>query len=260
MDERTLLAVKRLTENERECLRRHLCHQTAKEMAVELGVSPHAVEKRLKMARTKLGVSSSLEAARLLAAAEEYGRLVPQLPDLPASLDDQPGEAVVAPLNGHRWLFVLIVGASAMMLLALALFMSNQPLQSSPAPAPSTLPSAEPVETVVFRPASADEIHAFVVDAFNTMDKDHSGFLERAEAPQQGVSVGSTSPVKPAGDKVTLVTGTMGQAMYISIADTDGDGRISEAEFVAWDTPIFANRGVPANWRGMKAAAEASRR
>ena len=54
-------------------------------MALELGVSPHAVEKRLKMARTKLGLSSSLEAARLLAATEEYHRTGPQAADLPSA-------------------------------------------------------------------------------------------------------------------------------------------------------------------------------
>ncbi len=47
--------IARLTENEKICLRRRLLPQTAKEMAADLGISPHAVEKRLKMARAKLG-------------------------------------------------------------------------------------------------------------------------------------------------------------------------------------------------------------
>ncbi|RZL28172.1 MAG: hypothetical protein EOP64_05315 [Sphingomonas sp.] len=59
-------------------MKRCLDHQTAKEMALDLGVSPHAVEKRLKMARAKLGLSSSLDAAKLVAAADESNRLVPQ--------------------------------------------------------------------------------------------------------------------------------------------------------------------------------------
>src|SRR6478752_10562687 len=82
IDVRMHAALARLTANEKECLRRRLQQQTAKEMALELGVSPHAVEKRLKMARTKLGLSSSLEAARLLAASEGYQRSGPQAPDL----------------------------------------------------------------------------------------------------------------------------------------------------------------------------------
>src|SRR5690349_23764900 len=83
IDTRTASALARLTDNEKECLRRRLQQQTAKEMALELGVSPHAVEKRLKMARTKLGLSSSLEAARLLTATEAYQRTGPQAADVP---------------------------------------------------------------------------------------------------------------------------------------------------------------------------------
>src|SRR5690606_31515708 len=82
IDARTQAALARLTDNEKECLRRRLRQQTAKEMALELGVSPHAVEKRLKMARAKLGLSSSLEAARLLASTEEYQRTGPHAADL----------------------------------------------------------------------------------------------------------------------------------------------------------------------------------
>jgi len=68
--------ITRLTEREKEALRRWLGHKTAKEIALDLGISHHAVEKRLKMARVKLGVGSSLEAARALAAAERYQQAV----------------------------------------------------------------------------------------------------------------------------------------------------------------------------------------
>ena len=47
--------ITRLTEREKEALRRWLGHKTAKEIALDLGISHHAVEKRLKMARVKLG-------------------------------------------------------------------------------------------------------------------------------------------------------------------------------------------------------------
>src|SRR5688572_30871708 len=87
IDTRTHAALARLTDNEKECLRRRLQQQTAKEMALELGVSPHAVEKRLKMARTKLGLSSSLEAARLLAASEGYQQTGPHPSDLAQRAD-----------------------------------------------------------------------------------------------------------------------------------------------------------------------------
>jgi len=80
MDDRDSLS--RLTEREKVCLRQWLQHKSAKEIAADLGISHHAVEKRLKMARTKLGATSSLEAARLLAEAEGYGQAVAQSPDL----------------------------------------------------------------------------------------------------------------------------------------------------------------------------------
>jgi DNA-binding CsgD family transcriptional regulator len=80
MDDRDSLA--RLTEREKLCLRQWLQHKSAKEIAAGLGISHHAVEKRLKMARTKLGATSSLEAARMLGEAEGYGRAVTQSPDL----------------------------------------------------------------------------------------------------------------------------------------------------------------------------------
>jgi DNA-binding CsgD family transcriptional regulator len=80
MDDRQSLA--RLTEREKVCLRQWLQHKSAKEIAADLAISHHAVEKRLKMARTKLGATSSLAAARMLGEAEGYGQAVPQSPDL----------------------------------------------------------------------------------------------------------------------------------------------------------------------------------
>ena len=80
MDDPQLLS--RLTEREKVCLRQWLQHKSAKEIAADLGISHHAVEKRLKMARTKLGATSSLAAARMLDEAEGYGQAVAQSPDL----------------------------------------------------------------------------------------------------------------------------------------------------------------------------------
>jgi DNA-binding CsgD family transcriptional regulator len=80
MDDREPLS--RLTEREKVCLRQWLQHKSAKEIAADLGISHHAVEKRLKLARTKLGATSSLEAARMLGEAEGYGQAVAQSPDL----------------------------------------------------------------------------------------------------------------------------------------------------------------------------------
>jgi DNA-binding CsgD family transcriptional regulator len=94
-DKQAEAALAKLTANEKECLRRRLLPQTAKEMATDLGISPHAVEKRLKMARAKLGVSTSLAAARLLASAEGDQLLVPHIPDLPDGTN-QPQDSDIA--------------------------------------------------------------------------------------------------------------------------------------------------------------------
>lgn len=64
------LGIARLTEAQRVALRLFMERKTAKQIALELGVTPKAVELRLKGARDALGVSSSAEAARILAAAE----------------------------------------------------------------------------------------------------------------------------------------------------------------------------------------------
>lgn len=75
-------SLSRLTEREKVCLRQWLQHKSAKEIAADLGISHHAVEKRLKIARIKLSATSSLEAARMLAEAEGYGQAVAHSPDL----------------------------------------------------------------------------------------------------------------------------------------------------------------------------------
>lgn len=62
--------IARLTEAQRVALRLFMERKTAKQIALELGITPKAVELRLKGARDALGVSTSAEAARLLATAE----------------------------------------------------------------------------------------------------------------------------------------------------------------------------------------------
>jgi DNA-binding CsgD family transcriptional regulator len=64
------LNLKRLTEREKEVLRLLLRGCDLKTCARELGVTSNTVTERLRSARTKLGVTSSRQAARLLANAE----------------------------------------------------------------------------------------------------------------------------------------------------------------------------------------------
>lgn len=126
IDESTRAAILRLTIAERECLKRCLNHQTAKQMAIDLGISPHAVEKRLKMARAKLGLSSSLEAAKLVESVDQSGRLGPSSSDLsPAHAGPDEGGSIAAPRNETAWitrrhLVYVVSGAMLMSFLAAA--------------------------------------------------------------------------------------------------------------------------------------------
>ena len=63
--------VERLTEGQRECLRRVLRHMSSKEIARELGISSHTVDQRLRIAMHALGTTSRVEAAKLLVAREQ---------------------------------------------------------------------------------------------------------------------------------------------------------------------------------------------
>jgi DNA-binding CsgD family transcriptional regulator len=265
-DERIKSALDRLTNNEKECLRRRLLPQTAKEMAIDLGISAHAVEKRLKMARAKLGLASSLEAARLLSAAEGYGRSGPHtsdLAELPPAAND-PGAAGTSShqtkQGARRIRFVLLWGAIPMVLIAIGLLAlaaqgpaSAPPASQLPVIQTTDTPPGKPidVEDVKMRPARPDEIRAFVAESFDLMDKDHSGFIERDEAPAAGIGFSQPHGGEPAkGGKLTWVTGTAGQALWISNGDKDGDGKMSKDEYIAWMYPIWAQRGaIPAFWK-----------
>jgi DNA-binding CsgD family transcriptional regulator len=155
IDEGTRAAILRLTVAERDCLKRCLDHQTAKQMAIDLGISAHAVEKRLKMARAKLGLSSSLEAARLVEALERSGRLGPGASDLPSG-DAKPDEggSVAAPRNEtaritQRHLPYVVSGAILVSILIAAVLMWVQSPgvtegQASPSASVSSAPSAAP--------------------------------------------------------------------------------------------------------------------
>ena len=74
--------VDKLNEGQRDCLRLVLGHLNSKEIARELGVSPHTVDQRLRTAMRILGASSRFEAARTFAAVDpepSYQPLIYQL-------------------------------------------------------------------------------------------------------------------------------------------------------------------------------------
>jgi DNA-binding CsgD family transcriptional regulator len=60
-----------LTDKQKECLRLVSHNYSSKEIGRKLGVSPYAVDQRLRIATRNLGVDSRFEAARLLAATEQ---------------------------------------------------------------------------------------------------------------------------------------------------------------------------------------------
>lgn len=234
-------AIARLTENEKQCLRRRLMPQTAKEMAIELGISPHAVEKRLKMARAKLGVSSSLEAARMLAAIEQGGdRLVPQPPDLagpPPALDEGAGGRAPG-LRRILWIPASgVVGMSIIVAVALALVGQ----EAGPPPEPPAILRESPAR----RPATAEQAIAFLESSFATTDRDGSGFIEPEEAPAVHRRAGDAG----SGAPMVAVPGRQGQMMWIAHADRDGDGKVDRAEFVGANRGWVEARGVPARWK-----------
>lgn len=241
-------AVARLTEKERECLRRWLNHETAKHIALSLGVSHHAVEKRLKTARAKLSVSSSLEAAQLLDRVESYGRAASQPSDLP-SLDETREErssyspfvgasimtVVIALLAGMAFQSGLVVNKTAD---ATEPVLDSAPINDASNPAGSDrkalMLSSDRIE---FKPASEAEIREWLGWIFRTTDKDESGFIEAREAPQ-------TYPRDDALGQIVL-TGESAQSAFVEDHDENSDSRISEAEFIEASIAAFVEKGIP---------------
>lgn len=69
-------------------------HLSSKEIAVELGISSHTVDQRIRQALQKLGVERRAQAARLVARVHgPYQRLIHQSPDIdaPAAADQTDG-------------------------------------------------------------------------------------------------------------------------------------------------------------------------
>lgn len=150
--------VQPLTEREKETLRLLLAGHDAKSIARDLKLSVHTVNERLRDARRKLGVSSSREAARVLAAAEH---------DRPQSLADKDfGVAREAPgrINGEQsdrlrraaHPLVWLGGGMLMMSLIIAAAVMSLQTSSGEAPAPSLVAiaaSTSPAQTAASKSA-----------------------------------------------------------------------------------------------------------
>lgn len=90
--------VEKLSDGQRECLRRVYDHKTSKTIARELNISPHTVDQRIKVAMRRLKVDSRVDAARLLVQHENPGshhELVYQVPDIEGEVLEKPQSVLV---------------------------------------------------------------------------------------------------------------------------------------------------------------------
>jgi DNA-binding CsgD family transcriptional regulator len=88
----------KLSEGQKACLRLVYAHMSSKDIARDLGISPHTVDARLRAAIHTLGVATRVEAARQLATAEAaapYQSSVYQSPHVAAA----PASDMLVPGN-----------------------------------------------------------------------------------------------------------------------------------------------------------------
>ena len=230
MDSREPLS--RLTEREKVCLRQWLQHKSAKEIAADLGISHHAVEKRLKMARTKLGATSSLEAARLLGGAEGYGQTVASTPDLVSNA--RPLQPVVTRNAIVGVAIMILVGAIILALVSQSgtfSFVSNNP----PAGRPGELASTRGAATTAGTEAALRRLVAGLASGSPDYDKLSPQFAEvvRRDLP-------NTQPLFRSMGELKSMTlrgrGNMGDDIYdltfanggvLMSATLDAEGRMA---------------------------------
>jgi len=78
--------VAQLTPGQLDCLRLVDQHLSSKEIAAELGISPHTVDQRIRQSLATLGVERRAQAARLVAQYDaSYQRLIHQSPYIEAA-------------------------------------------------------------------------------------------------------------------------------------------------------------------------------
>jgi DNA-binding CsgD family transcriptional regulator len=89
--------IARLSAGQLDCLRLVDRHLNSKEIAVELGISPHTVDQRIRMALQILEVERRAQAARLVAQySGPYQRLIHQSSYIPVEGNSGQSEAAVS--------------------------------------------------------------------------------------------------------------------------------------------------------------------
>ena len=224
--------IDRLTDREKECLRQWLEHKTAKEIALDLGVSHHAVEKRLKMARTKLSVATSLEAARLLAEAEGYDPTVAQSPDLARKPDVQH-----FPEANRKFASGVIVMSLATLAILAAFYFEGPSIEPDGTADALSDADAQSAARIEARPS---EVLVFIRAPFDDLDTDSSGYLEDEEGPMVAfmggdveLSTNADGSVDWTADSIRL-SNEEERGNFYRLADADSDGRVSRDEYRQW--------------------------
>lgn len=130
--------VQALSEREKETLRLLLEGHDAKSVARSLGISVHAVNERLRTARRKLGVSSSREAARILARSEQQTHNFVVDKQIGVAGDGNHGNEGRRRigLEGVRHPIVLAIGGTLIMSLIIAAAMLTWVASGSAEPGP----------------------------------------------------------------------------------------------------------------------------
>src|SRR5690348_11885387 len=89
--------VAKLTAGQLDCLKLVDQHLSSKEIAAELGISPHTVDQRVRQSLQILGVERRSQAARIVAQySGPYQRLIHQSPYIPGDLQSGHPEAAVS--------------------------------------------------------------------------------------------------------------------------------------------------------------------
>jgi DNA-binding CsgD family transcriptional regulator len=90
-----------LSSGQLDCLKLVDQHLSSKEIASELGISPHTVDQRIRQALATLGVERRTQAARIVAQySGPYQRLIHQSPYIPA--EARPGHPEASVSNQIR--------------------------------------------------------------------------------------------------------------------------------------------------------------
>ena len=94
--------VARLSSGQLDCLRLVDQHLSSKEIAAELGISPHTVDQRIRQALQTLGVERRTQAARIVAQhSGPYQRLIHQSPHIHGTHQSAHPEAAVSKQIRH---------------------------------------------------------------------------------------------------------------------------------------------------------------